>query len=165
MAMAGIAIIFNFYPEYKMGILFGILSAIGSALFPVFNKGFLKSYPPQTVMLYELGGGLLVLSLLLPFYLMLFPAAYFLPTRFDWGWLVVLALLCTVFTFHLQLFALKKISPFTANITYNLEPVYGIIMAFIFFKENQYLSGKFYLGLALILAAIGLHMALVFKKK
>ncbi len=158
LAIAGIYIIFDFHPQYKVGIIFGILSAIGAALFPIFNKKLLTRFTPKTLTLYELGGGFLVLSLLLPFYLQQFPATYYLPTNWDWVWLFVLAWLCTVLCFDLQLNALKKISPFTANLTYNLEPVYGIILAFIFFRENKLLNRHFYIGVGLILLAVILQM-------
>jgi drug/metabolite transporter (DMT)-like permease len=105
-----------------------------------------------------MGGGLLALTVLVPFYLMQFPAVYYIPTASDWFWLLVLAWLCTVLSFNLQLNALKKISAFTANLTYNLEPVYGIILAFIFFKENENLNRAFYFGVGLILLAVVLQM-------
>ncbi|WP_462254440.1 DMT family transporter [Ferruginibacter sp.] len=162
LAIAGIYIIFDFHPQYKLGIAFGIISAVGSALFPIFNKEFVKRFTPQTVTLYELGGGLIALTLLVPFYLMQFPAAYYLPTHTDWLWLLVLAWFCTVLSFDLQLNALKKISAFTANLTYNLEPLYGIIMAFIFFKENETLNYQFYIGVGLILLAVVLQMGRVY---
>lgn len=165
MSVLGIAIIFNFYPEYKLGIAFGIVSAIGSALFPIFNKKFLQVHLPQTVMLYQQAGGVIFLSIFLPLYFIYFPAANYLPTAEDWLWLLILSLLCTVFTIHLQLSALKKVSPFTLNLTYSLEPVYGIIFAFIFFKENQYFTWKFYLGLAIIVVSIGLQTLRLLKKK
>jgi drug/metabolite transporter (DMT)-like permease len=158
LAIAGIYIIFDFHPQYRTGIFFGLLSAVGSALFPVFNKQLLLRFTPKTLTLYELGGGLLLLSALLPFYLSHFPATYYLPTSADWGWLIILAVLCTVVSFDLQLNALTKISAFTANLTYNLEPVYGIILAFIFFGENKKLHPGFFLGLAFILLAIVLQM-------
>ncbi|HMW26615.1 MAG TPA: DMT family transporter, partial [Ferruginibacter sp.] len=91
-------------------------------------------------------------------YLLKFPASYYVPTATDWLWLFVLAWLCTVLSFDLQLNALKKVSAFTANLTYNLEPVYGIILAFIFFKENENLHREFYLGVLLILLAVVLQM-------
>ncbi|HAO45733.1 MAG TPA: DMT family transporter [Ferruginibacter sp.] len=168
MAIAGIYIIFDFHPQYKMGIIFGILSAMGSALFPIFNKRLLVVYEPKILTLYELGGGLLALTILVPLYLTQFPAAYYLPTGSDWLWLLVLAWLCTVLSFDLQLNALKKVSAFTANLTYNLEPVYGIILAFIFFKENENLHREFYIGVALILLAVLLQMLRIrhqYKKK
>jgi len=158
MAIAGIYIIFDFHPQYKTGIIFGIISAMGSALFPIFNKRLLHRVTPRTLMFYELGGGLIALTLIVPTYLMQFPASYYLPTATDWLWLLVLAWFCTVLSFDLQLNALKKISAFTANLTYNLEPVYGIILAFIFFKENEQLKNQFYIGVALILLAVIFQM-------
>lgn len=158
LAISGIYIIFDFHPQYKVGIFFGILSALGSALFPIFNKQLLLRFAPKTLTLYELGFGCVLLSFLLPFYLHYFPAGYFIPTFSDWLWLIVLAVACTVVAFILQLNALRKISAFTANLSYNLEPVYGIILAFIIFGENKRLHPGFYWGLLLILAAIGLQM-------
>lgn len=164
LAIAGIYIIFDFHPQYKTGILFGILSATGSALFPVFNKQLLVKFTPTTLTFYEMAGGLLFLSFLIPFYLYFFPAAYYLPSVADWGWLLILAVLCTVVSFNLQLNALKKISAFTANLTYNLEPVYGIILAFIFLGESKSLHPGFYWGLAFILLAIFLQMFIVWQQ-
>ena len=162
LTIGGIYIIFDFHPQYKLGIVFGIISALGSALFPIFNKELTKKFTAPTIMLYEMGGGLIALTLLAPLYVIKFPAAYFLPTVNDWVWLLVLAWLCTVLSFNLQLNALKKVSAFTANLTYNLEPVYGIIMAFIFFKENEALHYQFYIGVGLILLAVILQMYRVY---
>lgn len=163
LAITGIYIIFDFHPQYKIGIIFGIISAMGSSIFPIFNKGLLKTHSPKILTLYELGGGLLVLTVLTPFYIMKFPATYFLPTGIDWICLLVMAWLCTVLSFDLQLQALKKISAFTTTLTYNLEPIYGIILAFIIFKENEQLNKQFYIGVLLIITAIVLQMVRVRK--
>ena len=163
MAIAGIYIIFDFHSQYKICIIFGIISAMGSALFPIYNKRLLLIYSPKILTLYELGGGLVALTFLVPLYLLQFPAAYFLPTGTDWLWLLVLAWFCTVISFDLQLNALKKISAFTANLTYNMEPVYGIVLAFIFFKENEKLHREFYFGVALILLAVILQMFMIYR--
>ncbi|MES2850633.1 MAG: EamA family transporter [Bacteroidota bacterium] len=153
-AIVGIYIIFDFHPQYKLGIIFGIISAIGSSLFPIFNKRLLVKHDPETLTLYEMSGGFLALTVIIPFYLQVFPADYYLPTTHDWLWLLLLAWVCTVFCFDLQLNALKKLSPFTCNLAYNLEPVYGIILAFIFFKENKDFNSHFYIGVGLILLAV-----------
>ena len=155
--------LFNFNPQYKTGIIFGIISAMGSALFPIFNKRLVERFSPRILTFYELGGGLIALTLLVPLYLYQFPATYYLPTTSDWLWLLVLAWFCTVLSFDLQLNALKKISAFTANLMYNLEPVYGIILAFIFFKENKELDQHFYIGVGLIFLAVVLQMMRVRK--
>jgi drug/metabolite transporter (DMT)-like permease len=161
LAIAGIYLIFDFYPQYKLGILFGMISALLASLFPIFNKKLLERYDPSTITLYEMAGGLVALTFILPLYLHHFPANYFLPTLSDWLWLLVLSWLCTVFAFILSLNALRKITPFTANLAFNLEPIYGIILAFIIFNENKYLGGGFYYGLGLILLAVILQMVRV----
>ncbi len=164
LAIAGIYLIFNFYPQYKTGIIFGILSAMLASIFPVFNKRLLLKFSSKTVTLYEMCGGFIALSIIMPLYLHRFPALYYLPTLSDWLWLLILVWLCTVLSFILQLNALKKLSPFTSNLTYNLEPVYGIILAFIIFNENKYLGKGFYFGLTLILLAVILQMVREYMK-
>jgi drug/metabolite transporter (DMT)-like permease len=72
---------------------------------------------------------------------------------------------CTVLAMDLSLQALKKVSVFTQNLTLNLEPVYGIILAFIVYKENKYLSEWFYYGFALIFLAVILQTLRVVKRK
>lgn len=163
MAIAGIYIIFDFHPQFKTGIIYGLLSALGAAIFPIMNKQLLQRFSPRTLTFYELGGGLLILSLLLPFYLHQTGAAYYVPTLTDAAWLLVLALLCTVVSFDLQLQALQKISAFTVNLMYNLEPLYGIILAFIFFGEGKMFHDEFYWGVALIVLAIIIQMYRVSK--
>jgi len=158
LAVAGIYIIFDFHPQYKVGIIFGVIASIGSSLFPIFNKKLVKRFSPKVLTMYELTGGLIVLVLLMPFYLHFFKATYYVPNFSDLIWLVILAWVCTVISFDLQLSALKKLSPFTSNLAYNLEPVYGIILGFIIFHENKNLNPHFYLGTGLILLAVVLQM-------
>ncbi len=165
LAIAGIYLIFNFYPEYKRGIIFGIISALLACLFPIFNKSLLKEFSPKIVTFYEMSGGFVALCFIIPIYLHFFPATYFIPTASDFIWLLILSLVCTVFAFILSLNALKYISAFTVNLTYNFEPIYSIILAFIIFKENKFLGKGFYFGLGLILLAVSLQMARVWSER
>lgn len=165
LAIAGIYLIFNFYPEFKTGIIFGIISAMLACLFPIFNKSILKTVKPQMVTFYEMTGGVLALFVILPVYLHFFPAAYFIPTTSDFIWLLILSWVCTVFAFILSLNALKHISPFTTNLSYNFEPIYSIILAFIIFKENQFLGSGFYAGFSLIILAVSLQMMRVYRDR
>lgn len=158
LAIAGIYIIFDFHPQFKTGILFGIVSAMGSSLFPIFNKRILHQTSPEMLTMVEMFGGWLMLTLVVPIYLQYFPATGFWPGWGDWGWLLLLSWICTIYCFHLQLRALHWVSPFTINLAYNLEPVYGILLAFWIFKENLNLNMSFYLGVALILLAVLLQM-------
>ena len=164
LAVAGIYIIFDFHPQYKLGIVYGILAALGAAIFPTFNKQLIKEFSPRTLTFYELLGGFFLLSILLPFYLMATTTDHLLPTWSDLLWLMILAVICTVLCFDLQLKALKKISPFTCNLMYNLEPLYGIILAFVFFGEGKTFHKEFYIGVALILLAVILQMFRLLKQ-
>ena len=165
LAIAGVYLIFNFYPEYKTGIIFGIISAIFACLFPIINKNLLVTFSPRIVTFYEMTGGFIALCFILPVYLQFFPAKYFIPNSTDFLWLIILAGICTVYAFNLSLNALKHISAFTTNLTYNFEPVYSIILAFIIFKENKFLGAGFYFGFALILLAVSLQMVRVYHER
>jgi len=164
MVIAGIFLIFQVNPSYKTGIVIGLVSSLLGSLFPVLNKRILQRVPAGTVTLYELTGGFLFLSVLLPFYLKLAPASKLLPDWKDWIGLLVLSLACTVLAFNLSMNALKKLSAFTVNLSYNLEPVYGIILAFVLFREDRYMHGGFYTGFALIILSIGLQMLRMWRR-
>jgi drug/metabolite transporter (DMT)-like permease len=110
------------------------------------------------MMLYELGGGWLFLTLVMPLYLYVLPAERLVPGKVDVLWLLLMSWVCTILAMDLSLQALQKVSAFTQNLTLNLEPVYGIILAFIVYKENKYLSDGFYVGFTLILLAVILQM-------
>lgn len=158
LAILGIYLIFNFYPEFKTGIIFGMISAMLASIFPILNKKLVDEFKPSLLNFFEMTGGVIALIFILPVYLHFFPATYFMPTLPDFLWLLVLAAACTVFAFNLSLQALQKLSAFTVNLSFNFEPVYSVIMAFIIFKENQFLGAGFYIGFALIIVAVSLQM-------
>ncbi len=165
MVIAGIYIIFHFDTRYTTGIIISLISALLGAVFPIYNRRLMQRMNAKTLMTYELTGGFLGLSVLLPFYLHYFPGTHQWPLWSDLGWLLVLAWICSVWAFQLSANALKKISAFTVNLTYNLEPVYGILLAFLVYHENQYLDISFYAGLAVILIAVALQTFRVYRKK
>ncbi|MEO6613390.1 MAG: DMT family transporter [Chitinophagaceae bacterium] len=161
--LTGIYIIFHFDTAYKTGIIIGLISAVLASLFPIFNREFLKRINVETMLTWQQTGGLVVLSLLLPFYLQQFPTEHFLPGASNFGWLLMLSWLCSVVAFQLSANALKRLTAFTVNLTYNLEPVYGIILAFMVYKENKYLSKWFFVGFAVIAVALIIHIILLLK--
>lgn len=158
LCMTGIYCIFHFDPSYKTGIVLGVIAALLSCLFTLANKRLVTDHSSDNVTLYELTGGLLFWSAVIPFYLHRFPEPSFFPSWPDLGWLLILSWLCTVLAFTLSLHALRKITPFTLTLTYNLEPVYGILLAFLVYHENRYLGSGFYVGFALIILSVVLQM-------
>jgi drug/metabolite transporter (DMT)-like permease len=163
-ALGGIALIYATNLSFSTGIYVGLISAILTVIVSVLNKKLVAGYKPQTLMLYQLTGGFLGLTLLLPFYEIFFPAQQKIPQGYDWLWLLILSFCCTIFTFILYINALRQVSAFTVNLTLTLEPVYGIILAFIFFNEDKTLSKYFFWGFGLILIAVFLQMFALVKQ-
>jgi drug/metabolite transporter (DMT)-like permease len=157
-AIAGILIIYNTHINFSTGIIIGLLAALLTVFVSVMNKKTVDDYEPGQITLYQLTGGFVGLSLLLPVYQYFFPEIHYKPAPLDWLWLVILSWVCTIFTFFLYIRSLKKISAFTMNLTLTLEPVYGIILAFLIYHENEHLSRWFYIGFALIGVAVVFHM-------
>ncbi|MFZ9387521.1 MAG: DMT family transporter [Chitinophagaceae bacterium] len=156
--MAGIYIIFHFDPRYKTGIILGVISSVLISVAIILLKQMVKRINPETLLTYQLSGGFLLLTAMMPFYLYRFPTNYIIPDLNDFLWLLVLAWICSVIAFQFSAYALKKLSAFTVNLTFNLEPVYGIILAFIVYRENELLSKWFFLGFILIALALLTHV-------
>ena len=91
--------------------------------------------------------------------------AFIMPSQNDWFWLIILSLFCTVLANHLMLSALKNISAFTLNISLNLEPVYGIIIAIVFFQEYKQMGMGFYIGMSLIAISVLLQMSRILRQQ
>jgi drug/metabolite transporter (DMT)-like permease len=157
-AIAGIVIIYNTHLQFSVGIIIGLVSALLTVTASVLNKSIVDKYSPEDLALYQLTGGFTGLTVLMPLFYFLYPVQQLFPTTQDWLWLVVLSWMCTILTYFLYIHSLKKLSAFTINLTLTLEPVYGIILAFIFYKENRILSNWFYAGFALITVAVAFHI-------
>jgi drug/metabolite transporter (DMT)-like permease len=163
LAIAGISIIFHFDPHYKLGIIISLFSAFLASIFPILNRQILQQMDAETATRYQLSGGFIFITLLMPVYLHYFPVDKLLPSLSDFAWLLVLGILCTVIAYDLFMKALQKISAFTVNLTYNLEPIYGIGMAFLIYREDKEVSQGFYYGFCLIVAAVVLQKLMLRK--
>jgi drug/metabolite transporter (DMT)-like permease len=166
LSLVGILLIFHFDTQFRMGIIVGLCSAFFAATFSIINKRFTNHIDVNTIQSYEMTGGFLFL---LPLVLVAgfknnFNTVGLIPTSMDWIWLSILAIGCTVWSNHLMLSSLKHISAFTLNVTLNLEPVYGIILAFILFKEQKQLGSSFYIGILLITISVLIQMFRVIKQ-
>ena len=150
----GIYVIFHFQQFYAIGITLGLLSALLAAYFTIETKSLLTDHGPRNLLLFELAGGLVTLTILAPVYLHFFPATRILPTAGDTGYLLILSLVCTVYAMQLSYQALQHVSPFVMNLSINLEPIYAIVLAAIIFQEHQELNAGFYAGTAIILTAV-----------
>jgi len=135
------------------GVLLGLGSALLAAVFGVLNGKLARREPPERLMLYELGAAAVVVSLCFFFV----PAQFVAPwqlSRADAGWLLVLAVACTVIPQVWIIHVLRVLSPFTVAVTVNLEPVYALILAALLFPDDPLPSAQFYVGAAVLFSLV-----------
>ena len=165
--VAGVLCIFSLDARYRYGIGIGVVSSAVCALYAICNKKASVGVRSRTVLMYQMAGGLVVVSLIAPLYLWLFPAGgpvVVIPEGANLWFMLCHALFCTVGMYLLQIQALKRLSAFTVNLTYNLEPCYTIALAFLIFGEGREINFSFYLGIALIVLSVVLQTAKALKK-
>lgn len=157
LTVLGVSLIFHFDTQYRLGILFGLSSAAAAAALAVFFKIFRTKFDSITLMSWQLSGGFVTAVLCLPLYLWLMPPQPLVPQGWDILWMLIFATACTLGMYILQIQSLEKISAFTVNLSYNLEPIYSIILAMIIFGEAADLGLSFYAGLGLIALSVALQ--------
>lgn len=154
----GVSMIVQIEGEYFYGIILGILSAFLSSLFAVMNGKFVQNYNALTISFYEFISGILFISLFLLFDNENgFSSSFFNITFSDFIYLLILASVCTAYAFIASVYVMKHITPFSVVLTYNLEPVYGMIMAFVIFPDKEIMPVVFYIGSSLIILTVLLN--------
>ncbi|MES2591696.1 MAG: DMT family transporter [Bacteroidota bacterium] len=151
--IGAIAMIFKVETQYAWGIIFGILAAVTSSFFTVFNGLLVRRLSSPIITVYELSGGFIALTI----YLLLsgsFNADFFTLRAADWFWLSLLSIIGTAFTFVASVNLMKHLSPYTVSLTINLETIYGIILAYFIWEKDEAMTPAFYLGTLIILATI-----------
>lgn len=154
--LTGLYIIFSFDFQYKLGLLLGVFAGFTSALFSVFNSQMVRRNAARTITFYEMIGVTLATAVLLPLaalagFDLTFPD---LPSFADLAYIAVLAGVCSVYAYTVAVELMKRISVFVIQLSLNLEPVYGIIMAVIIFGQEEKMNLNFYVGTLVILTAV-----------
>ncbi|MDR3008419.1 MAG: DMT family transporter [Sphingobacterium sp.] len=165
LTLIGISLIFHFDSSYQVGIILGVISTIFAALYTIYNERLVKHYDSKLLNYYQMLSGTVVLGLALPIFYYLFPTERFIPSFSDGIYLILLALFCTVGLYVLFAESLKKLSAFTVNLSFNLEPIYSIIIAFLFFNEGKQVNASFYVGLAFVLVSVLLQTLRSIRRK
>jgi len=158
LAVPGVWLLVGGIPKEMLGgVAAGIVAAVLTATYASLNKRYWSATAePAAVTALQLGcGTLLLLAIGLPVLggeTLLTP-----PGQSDLGWLLVLAIVCTIAPLLMWLRALQHVSAFTTQLSLNLEPVYAIVLAALIFREHQELTPQFYLGVVVILATVFLQ--------
>jgi drug/metabolite transporter (DMT)-like permease len=164
LVIVGLSIIFKVEGNYFEGIVLALISAFLSACFAVINSKFVVNYEPKVISFYELLGGVLFFSIFL-LATSSFNSDFFQLSTNDFLYLLVLSSVCTAYAFIASTSVMKFLSPYTVMLTINLEPIYGILLAVLIFKEKEQMSSTFYFGALLILITVILNAILKAKHK
>lgn len=158
-AIAGILFIFSIDVRYRLGIALGLLCAALYSLFSILNINVAEETKEDsaTMLMYELLGGVLFLTLSIPVFRAIYPAEPVLPEGSDIWSLLLLGSLFTIIPFLFQLQALRRLNAFTVNMAYNLEPLYSIAIAAVLFGELQEVGFSFWIGIFLIVLSVALQ--------
>lgn len=154
--IAALYFIFEVEPSYRTGILLALASAFLSAVFTLINGKFVEKHNPTKISFYELLFGTLCVTLYLAFAKAdtFFSPHFFNLLTTDWIYIGLLATVCTSYAFIAAVAVMKHLSPYTIMLTLNLEPVYGIVLAFLILGDAERMSTEFYYGALVILAVV-----------
>jgi drug/metabolite transporter (DMT)-like permease len=162
--IVGMSLIFNSQYHYLEGIIYALISVLLSVFFGLINGKLIKEASSLAISIYELLGGVLLISIILLFSDRI-DSEFFDISKIDFYWLLILATVCTAYAFVISVDVLKHLSPYSLMISINMEPVYGIILAIIFLNESKDLSSNFYLGFILIFSSVILNGVFKLKNK
>jgi len=156
LVIGGLYLIFEVETRYTEGIIVALISALLAALFTLFNGKYAKKHDSVMISFYELLTGALFITVFLAV-TNRFDASFFQVQQTDWIYLIILATVCTAYAFIASVKVMKHLTPYTIMLTTNMEPVYGIILAFLILGDAEQMNTGFYFGAILILLTVILN--------
>ncbi len=156
MIICGIYMIFKFESQYTYGIICGLCSALCASLFSIINSKQVKNRAAPVIAFYELIGAWVWISAFILF-TDGFTTASMALSLADLLYLILLGTFCTSVAYVAGVSVMKELTAFRVALITNLEPVYGVILAFMFFGKKEQMTTGFYVGAALVLSTIFLY--------
>lgn len=150
---AGTIIVFKTQLHYLEGIIYALIAVLFSVFFTLINGKIINYLPSLTISFYELSSGFFIIS----FILLLrgdFSSELIKITQDDLLWLLILGTICTAYAFVISVDVMKHLSPYTIMISINMEPIYGMLLAYLLLGDNEKMSSLFYVGFFLIFFSI-----------
>ncbi|MCV9930419.1 DMT family transporter [Flavobacterium sp. LS1R49] len=154
--IAGLALIMQVEIKYLNGMYYALASIILGVLFTLMNGKLIADHEPSVITFYEFGAGVLFITIYFLFQGK-FTADFFTLSLNDWLLLLLLASVCTAYAFTASVKVMRKLTPYTVMLTTNLEPVYGIILAYFILGGKEKMSPEFYIGAVIIVITVILN--------
>lgn len=162
--IAALAIIMQVEVNYFDGMIYAFISILLGVLFTLCNGKLIQKHDSAVITFYEFLAGIFFISV----YFLIqnkFSAAVFDISVKDWSLLFILASVCTAYAFTASVKVMEKLSPYTVMLTTNLEPVYGIVLAYFIIGEKEKMSPLFYIGAVIIILTVILNGILKHRKE
>ncbi|MDO1514162.1 DMT family transporter [Maribacter confluentis] len=153
LVIIGLYLIFKVETQYMYGMVIALISAFLAAVFSLINGKLVQTHKPSVISFYELGIGVVFLSVVLLIKGDLNMSLVQL-TSMDWIYLLILAIICTAYAFIASVKIMRVLTPYTVMLTTNLEPVYGILLAWFIFGKEEEMKPMFYVGACIILLTV-----------
>lgn len=160
LVIIAIFLILNSEFNYSVGIILGIFSAFFASIFSVLNGLLIKNEKAYKISFYEFLFGVVFISIFLIITGRLDDLLIESFFSVNYLYIFILGVVCTAYAFIAAVYLLNYITPYSAVLAYNLEPVYGIFLALIIFGESEQMSSNFYIGMLLILFSVFLNFYL-----
>lgn len=154
--IAGLALIMQVEIKYLNGMYYALASIILGVLFTLMNGKLIADHEPSIITFYEFGAGVFFITIYFLFQGK-FTADFFVLSLNNWLLLLLLASVCTAYAFTASVKVMRKLTPYTVMLTTNLEPVYGIILAYFILGGKEKMSTEFYIGAIIIVITVILN--------
>lgn len=154
--IAGLFFIMQVEINYLDGMLCALFSIVIGVIFTLLNGKLIQKHDSTVISFYEFFSGFIFVTI----YLLIqekFNKSFFEISSKDLVLIWVLSSICTAYAFTASINVMKKLSPYTVMLTTNLEPVYGIFLAYFIIGGNEKMSISFYIGSIIILITVILN--------
>jgi drug/metabolite transporter (DMT)-like permease len=162
--IAGLGLIMQVEINYWNGMLLALISIILGVLFTLMNGKLIANDDPSVISFYEFLAGFVFISIYFLFEGS-FTADFFTLSAKNWILILVLASICTAYAFTASVKVMRQLSPYTVMLTTNLEPVYGIVLAYFIIGGKEKMSTEFYIGAVVIVITVLLNGIIKHYKK
>ncbi|WP_367757810.1 DMT family transporter [Flavobacterium sp. WC2421] len=162
--IAGLGMIMKVEVNYFEGMIFALISILLGVLFTLMNGKLIHKHDPSVISFYEFMAGVFFISIYF-IYENKFSTDFFILTTHNWMLILLLASICTAYAFTASVKVMEKLSPYTVMLTTNLEPVYGIVLAYFIIGGKEKMSTSFYIGAVIIILTVILNGIIKHRKK
>lgn len=154
--IAGLGLILQVEIKYLTGVYYALAAIILGVLFTLMNGKLISDHEPSVITFYEFGAGVFFISVYFLFQGK-FTADFFQLSLNNWTLLLILASICTAYAFTASVKVMQRLTPYTVMLTTNLEPVYGIVLAYLILGGKEKMSVEFYIGAVIIIITVILN--------